>query len=360
MNATPNPQPTADFAHLLPGVPLVESPFFGRIIETINLDPETRRIAHDLHHKGYAVLDFPEPDLDALAEQIKRDLHPTFDWNMWHSTGHQSGNGLRAWDAWKTHDAIRTLACNAHMVQLLSTLYGRQAFPFQTLNFPVGTQQHVHTDSVHFSCNPERFMCGVWLALEDIDENNGPLVYYPGSHRWPIYTNEHIGVFANGLEKLPGQNIYEDMWRGLIEVHQAQAEVLTCKKGQALIWAANLLHGGSPQLDKNRTRWSQVTHYFFEDCAYYTPLWSDPFSGRVYFRRPFNIGTGGRAQSQYLGQPVSEEFIAECAQERVPFHAADYLAANPDVLASGMSAEVHYMRHGRFEKRRLRPLIVQK
>ena len=44
------------------------------------------------------------------------------------------------------------------------------------------------------------------------------------------------------------------------------------RRGQAIIWAANLLHGGAPQRDRARTRWSQVTHFYFEGCRYYTPL----------------------------------------------------------------------------------------
>lgn len=346
--------PTPDYARLLPGVPLIESPFFAQILDAMPLDAETRRIALDLHHKGYALLDFPEPDLDRLAEQIQHDLHPSFDWDMWHSTWHETGVSMRAWDSWKTNPAIRQIACNTQIVRLLSTLYGREAFAFQTLNFPVGTQQHIHSDAVHFSSNPERFMCGVWLALEDITEDNGPLMYYPGSHRWPIYTNEHIGVFANRLDRLPSQTIYEAMWRALVEAHRAKPEILTCKKGQALIWAANLIHGGSRQNDKRRTRWSQVTHYYFKDCAYFTPMWSDPSYGRVYFRRPYNISTGERMQNYYLGQAVPEEFIAECGRDRQPFVAAEYLAANPDVASSGMPAEVHYLRHGQYEGRRLR------
>ncbi|WP_369828435.1 hypothetical protein [Erythrobacter sp. SAORIC-644] len=55
---------------------------------------------------------------------------------------------------------------------------------------------------------------------------------------------------------------------------------LACK-GQALIWTANLLHGASQQTNPTLTRWSQVTHYFFDDCIYYTPAFSDEAHGRL-------------------------------------------------------------------------------
>ena len=100
---------------------------------------------------------------------------------------------MRLQDGWKFDEDVLSLATNATVLEILSTLYGRKAWPFQTLNFPLGTQQHYHSDAVHFSSVPERFMCGVWVALEDIGEEQGPLEYYPGSHAWPIYSNEHIG-----------------------------------------------------------------------------------------------------------------------------------------------------------------------
>lgn len=36
-------------------------------------------------------------------------------------------------------------------------------------------------------------MCGVWLAMEDIAEEAGPVFYVPGSHKWPILNNTMIG-----------------------------------------------------------------------------------------------------------------------------------------------------------------------
>lgn len=227
---------------------------------------------------------------------------------------------------------------------------------FQTLNFPVGTQQHYHTDSIHFSSAPERFMCGVWLAMEDIDDDNGPLVYYPGSHRWPIYTNEHIGRCVTELNQTPSQNLYEDMWEALVESHGVQPEYFHAKKGQALIWAANLMHGGSRQRDPQRTRWSQVTHYYFEDCAYYTPMMSDPFYGSIDFRKLTNIATGQEMPQSYAGHAISQGFVDACiGRNWGEFDPALYLAANPDVAAAGVNPAEHYLAHGMKERRRLRP-----
>lgn len=159
-------------------------------------------------------------------------------------------------------------------------------------------------------------MCGVWVALEDIDAENGPLVYYPGSHRWPIYTNEHIGVNATTLtstyEAYPR---YEVMWRALIEANGATPQRFFARKGQALIWAANLLHGGDVHRDKSRTRWSQVTHYYFDGCAYQTPLLSDPYYGRIFFREPFDISSGVGRKNVVSGLAVPDTFISSVAPQ---------------------------------------------
>jgi hypothetical protein len=158
----------------------VESPFSAHIFA--GADAETQRVARDLERDGFAVIDFPDPEIGRIADSIKANLNNRFDWDFWFKTGHSVGAGLRLQDAWQFDANVKRIACNEKVIALLSRLYGRRAWPFQTLNFPVGTQQHYHTDSVHFSSIPERFMCGVWTALEDIDEDRGPLVYYPGSH----------------------------------------------------------------------------------------------------------------------------------------------------------------------------------
>ena len=62
-------------------------------------------------------------------------------------------------------------------------------------------------------------------------------------------------------------------------------KIISLKKGSVLIWAANLLHGGISINDHNRSRYSQVTHYNFENCKYYYhPVYSKPQEGKYYLR----------------------------------------------------------------------------
>jgi ectoine hydroxylase-related dioxygenase (phytanoyl-CoA dioxygenase family) len=186
----------------------------------------------------------------------------------------------RVMDAWRINENVRALAVSPIVLSALEELYGRKPLPFQTLNFRVGTQQPAHSDTVHFNSDPPGFMGGVWVALEDIDMDNGPLMYYPGSHKLPEVTMQDVGVEADPSH----YGDYERFIGRLIEEKGLEPDYATIKKGQALIWSANILHGGALQRDKSRTRRSQVTHYYFEGCKYWTPLvssaddvaWRDP------------------------------------------------------------------------------------
>jgi hypothetical protein len=366
-------------ANALPGVPDVESPLFETIFKTKEVSPQTLDIARRLREDGYAVFDFPDPDLDQLGAEIIRTLDPKYDWHGW-----RKGDvpNLRIQDAWSTLPAVKQIACNANILKLLSDLYGRRAFPFQTLNFPVGTQQHFHSDSVHFSCCPERFMAGVWVALEDIDSDNGPLIYYPGSHKLPVFTNEHIGVNPDPHGP-PNSHypLYMKAWEEIVDALDLKPAYFHAKKGQALIWAANLLHGGAAQKDINRTRYSQVTHYYFDDCCYYTPLGSVPFLGAIEFRNNIiDISTGRHVPNKLNGTEVSpaasqsgpspspaktgvhrlrsllhrSEKSQRLAELPPGFDGAAYLKANPDVAAAGVDAAEHWLNFGHREGRPLR------
>ena len=134
-------------------------------------------------------------------------------------------------------------------------------------------------------------MCGVWVALEDIHPDAGPLEYAPGSQRLPYLQAADVG-----LQQQPGvtpdQTIFHDYWQAAVASNGFQRETFTPRLGQALIWSANLIHGGSAVDNLQRSRWSQVTHYFFDGCRHYTPMLSDWPEGPVAWRNPFDIAQG--------------------------------------------------------------------
>lgn len=295
--------------NIFPGIPLIESPLFEALLPSLGLTPEEARIANDLRRNGFAVFDFPDLDLDARIDRIQHNLGPRYGIDFDNPQSDKTIAERRIQDAWKFDEDVRAIAANQMVIALLSKLYGRAAFPFQTLNFPVGTQQDAHSDSVHFSSLPERFMCGVWLAMEDVSADAGPLFYYPGSHAWPTVSNAMIGRRGFGGDLSSAQDPFAPAWRALCDAHGASSEVFLARKGQALIWCANLLHGGSQQNDPCVTRWSQVTHYYFDDCIYYTPAFSDEATGQLQLRSIRAVSDGSHRPNLYLGEEIGGQSI---------------------------------------------------
>lgn len=255
-------------------------------------DNELARFAND----GYLIYQslIPSELIDKLIEWSRS--------RFWDDTGKLLH--CRLLDEWASEPAVKELATMPDILDILCRLYGRNPIPFQTLNFPVGTQQRTHSDTIHFHSVPQRFMAGVWVALENIHDSNGPLHYYPGSHRLPVLDCCDVGIDDSKAPDLPPSEIYgpqhyqlyEDAISELIEVAGLEKRVLIAEKGDVLIWAANLLHGGEPVLDSHSTRLSQVTHYYFEGCRFYTPLLSDKSHGNLMFREGVvDITTGTQA-----------------------------------------------------------------
>jgi ectoine hydroxylase-related dioxygenase (phytanoyl-CoA dioxygenase family) len=270
-------------------LPMADRPDLRNHLRSLSLTEPERDLILEFSETGYVVLDLAVDGFDEIVAEIVGTLAPLY------------RSGHRVQDAWRTSEGAKSMACNRKILETLRLLYGREAFPFQTLNYDVGTQQKTHSDTIHFHCFPERFMAGVWVAFEDNDENNGPLHYYPGSHKLPVATLADVGVrgssFRRSYEMYTSH--YEPYIAELVERHGLKKQEAFLKRGQAIIWSANLLHGGSPIRQPGRTRHSQVTHYYFQDCVYYSPLWSDLAIGKIYYRNPFNIMTNEPVPASY-------------------------------------------------------------
>ncbi|RYD72383.1 MAG: phytanoyl-CoA dioxygenase [Sphingobacteriales bacterium] len=172
---------------------------------------------------------------------------------------------------------LRNIGNNARLKELLSLLLDGKAVLFQSINFRFGSEQATHSDSIHMTTYPLGGLLGVWIALEDISEDTGPLHYYPGSHKLPYYLNADYENEGNNW--LIGDKLYKDyeeMMRKKISEQKLEKVKFLAKKGDLLIWHANLFHGGEPHSNKNKTRKSMVFHYFKEGSICYHEISQRP------------------------------------------------------------------------------------
>lgn len=145
------------------------------------------------------------------------------------------------------------------LARFLELVMRHKAIAFQTLYFEHGSEQGAHQDTAFVYVDPPLEFMASWLALEDIQPGSGELMYYPGSHRLPeaLYGN------PPGKALRPGDPAEADYSARLADrCLQAGLQLarFTPRAGDALVWAADLVHGGSPRT-QDHTRRSLVTHY---------------------------------------------------------------------------------------------------
>ena len=132
---------------------------------------------------------------------------------------------------------------------------------FQCLTFHYGSQQSMHQDGAYVVVSkPLQFMAS-WIALEDVTPGSGELTYYTGSHRLDDF------LFGSGSKSWRpaehGKEIHREFLDSLITRSEAAGfprDTFLPRKGDALIWASDLVHGGAA-ITNNHTRRSLVTHY---------------------------------------------------------------------------------------------------
>lgn len=193
-------------------------------------------------------------------------------------------------EAWRQSHAIHRLIYDDVVIRLLNLLYRSNPLAFSTINFLKSTEQPLHSDYVHFGTQPHFRLAAAWIALEDIKLASGPLQVVPGSHRRDLFCYSELGYDpAKSLTDVKA--MYTQY-----EIHIAQElgasksglvpHIPLLKKGDFLIWDANLLHGSPICIDPSMSRLSQVNHYHFGDVElFYNPAFSQPKRGKFVKRK---------------------------------------------------------------------------
>ena len=177
----------------------------------------------------------------------------------------------------KISDIIYKAGNDPLMHDTLKTLLGKPAKLFQSINFITGSNQKTHSDSIHMTTFPYGNLIAVWVALEDITADSGPLHYYSGSHKRPYLMNKDFdnegSFFKLGKHSYEA---YENKVEEIIKDEKYKKDVFLAKKGDILIWHANLLHGGESVTNENSTRKSMVFHYYSTDAICYHEITQRP------------------------------------------------------------------------------------
>lgn len=171
----------------------------------------------------------------------------------------------------------RAAVSEPRLLELLELILGRPAGLFQTISFVRGSQQAAHSDAFHMMTEPPGFLVGVWIALEDIDADSGPVFYLPGSHRLPYVMSEDLDLAEPPplLTRDKGRAYVQKM-REVVASAPTEPTPFTARAGDVLFWHHNLLHGGSAIGRAESTRRSLVAHYFAKDVLCYHEVTERP------------------------------------------------------------------------------------
>jgi hypothetical protein len=185
-------------------------------------------------------------------------------------------------DLYLNYKEVRDLSLNERLVDTLSELLPECPVLCNTLSLDYGTQQFFHVDSLYMTPVTDYHLVATWIALEDCHPDAGPLRYFPGSHKIPIYR------FSTGSPHVVDAEFgqWQKYIHQKIDEYGLKEETFLPKKGDVFIWHAQLLHGGSPIKNPQITRKSLVSHYFTKSDCLHIGSKLKPTEGGYWMDRP--------------------------------------------------------------------------
>ena len=95
-------------------------------------------------------------------------------------------------------DALAAAFADNQALAVTDRFFGEATTLYTSLYYERGSEQALHRDTPYFCTRPADRYLGVWLALDDVDADNGPLRVVPRSHLLPA-----IDVRALARELFP-------------------------------------------------------------------------------------------------------------------------------------------------------------
>ncbi len=170
------------------------------------------------------------------------------------------------------HDVYYKASRNPKLVALLQCLLGPDVrFDHSKLNIkPVGGGAAIewHQDWAFYPYTNDDLLA-VGLYLEDCNEDNGPLLVLPGSHRGPVIDHHHDGIFVGACDP------------GAIEQDLNEAVPLTGKAGSITIHHVRTLHASTENRGVRERRLLLFSYAAVDAWPLVDSYELDEFNGRI-------------------------------------------------------------------------------
>lgn len=240
--------------------------------------------------QGYVIFNINDEELiDLVNSDVERIIRDgSYKTN---SAIYSYNNYPRIVESYKFSENCKKLALHNSIYTRLKFFYSLEPKAFSTINFLHSTQQPLHSDFVHFGTIPPRMLVGAWVALEDINPDSGPLQIVPKSHKLELFDYDSMNLpKPKNLNSVKlNYQFYEQYILKVIQNSTLKAVTPSLKKGDCLLWEANMLHGSPVCNNSSITRKSQVTHWTFENVKkHYNPVFSS-LKRKIYIERKISF-----------------------------------------------------------------------
>ncbi|MEZ5007052.1 MAG: phytanoyl-CoA dioxygenase family protein [Chitinophagales bacterium] len=152
----------------------------------------------------------------------------------------------------KFSDGVYKIITDKGISDVLEAISGEPKHTiWQSMFFDKSTGTVAHQDHYYLDTDPPGGVVGIWVALEDIDEECGPFYVYPTTHLGVIanreaeHNEDYVGAISNALA-------YKDY----------KKVDCTVKKGDVIFWHSCTIHGSNENKNPMRSRKSITGHYF--------------------------------------------------------------------------------------------------
>lgn len=179
------------------------------------------------------------------------------------------GRFLTAISAWTYNDKIRRVALESPLASIAGALFRAEQVNYyddQVLLKEAGAKEYTafHTDEPYYHLSGLQ-VCGMWVSPDPVGEDNSPMRYVRGSHKWGTFFLPNVFVSQDPMWEGEGMVRLPD-----IEGNEDEYDIVTIpsEPGDVIVHHSNLIHGSKPNYDTTKARWASSFRYAGDDVRY--------------------------------------------------------------------------------------------